>query len=152
MPKVGAMIEVPSAVFLTGPLADRVDFLSVGTNDLAQYVLAADRNDANVATPYDGFHPAVLDAVVRVVRDAHERRTPVTVCGEMAGDPAGALLFLGMGVDGLSMSASGLPRVKLAIRTFRAERARALLAEAMRESDGPPVHDLLIAALEAAGI
>jgi phosphotransferase system, enzyme I, PtsP len=151
-PKVGAMIEVPSAVFLAKALAERVDYLSVGTNDLAQYLLAADRNNPQVATPYDSFHPAVLDAVSKVVRDAHERSTPVTVCGELAGDPAGALALLGMGVDALSMSPASLSRAKLVIRTFTAARARALLASALALEDGLGVHRSLNAALEEAGV
>jgi phosphotransferase system enzyme I (PtsP) len=151
-PRVGAMIEVPSAVFLAKSLAARVDYLSVGTNDLTQYMLAADRNNAQVATPYDGLHPAVLDAVAKVIHDAHERSRPVTVCGELAGDPAGALLLLGMEIDALSMSPTSLARVKLAIRTFTVERARALLETALAEEDGLAVHRLLNAALEEAGI
>ena len=151
-PRVGALIEVPSAVFLTKSLAERVDYLSVGTNDLTQYMLAADRNNAQVATPYDSLHPAVLDAVVKVIHDAHERSTPVTVCGEMAGDPAGALVLLGMGIDALSMSPASLSRVKLVIRTFTAKRARELLDEALGEDDGLSVHRLLNAALEEARI
>lgn len=151
-PRVGAMIEVPSAVFLTKSLAERVDYLSVGTNDLTQYMLGADRNNSQVATPYDSFHPAVLDAVVKVIRDAHERSTPVTVCGEMAGDPAGALVLLGMGIDALSMSPGSLSRVKLVIRTFTAKRARELLGEALAGDDGLSVHRLLNAALEKARV
>jgi phosphotransferase system enzyme I (PtsP) len=150
--KVGAMIEVPSAVFLAKALAERVDYLSVGTNDLAQYLLAADRNNAQVATPYDSVHPAVLDAVAKVVRDAHGRSTPVTVCGELAGDPAGALALLGMGVDVLSMRPASLSRVKLVIRTFTARRARVLLESALALQDGLGVHRLLNAALEEAGV
>lgn len=151
-PRVGALIEVPSAVFLTKRLAERVDYLSVGTNDLTQYMLAADRNNAQVATPYDSLHPAVLDAVVKVIHDAHGRSTPVTVCGEMAGDPAGALVLLGMGIDALSMSPTSLSRVKLVIRTFTADRARQLLDEALGQDDGLSVHRLLTAALEEARI
>jgi len=151
-PRVGAMIEVPSAVFLTKSLAERVDYLSVGTNDLAQYILAADRNNAQVATPYDSLHPAVLDAVATVIHDAHERSTPVIVCGEIAGDPAGALVLLGMGIDALSMSPAGLSRVKVVIRTFTAKRARELFEDALREEDGLSVHRLLNAELEQARV
>jgi phosphotransferase system enzyme I (PtsP) len=102
--RVGVMIEVPSSIFLADTLADRVDFLSIGTNDLTQYMLAVDRNNAQVVTPYDSLHPAVLDAIHHVIKAAHRRDKPVSVCGEMAGDPAGVLLLLGMGVDALSMS------------------------------------------------
>ena len=106
--RVGVMIEVPSAIFLAAALAERVDFLSIGTNDLTQYMLAVDRNNAQVVTPYDSLHPAVLNAIHHVIKEAHLRGKPVSVCGEMAGDPAGALLLLGMGVDALSMSPASL--------------------------------------------
>lgn len=111
-PKVGVMIEVPSAVFLTKALAIRVDYLSIGTNDLAQYVLAADRTNARVTTPNDPLPPSVLNAIDMVVRDAHAVGVPVHVCGEMAGDGAGALVLLGLGVDSLSMSPASFGRVQ----------------------------------------
>jgi phosphotransferase system enzyme I (PtsP) len=152
MPKVGIMIEVPSAVFQAKSLADRVDFFSIGTNDLAQYMLAADRTNPQVATPYDTLHPAVLQAIHRVTLDAHERSTSVSVCGEMAGDPAGALVLLGMGIDALSMSPAALLRVKLVIRTFTAKRARALAEEALGLENGREVFDLLNGALEQTGV
>jgi phosphotransferase system enzyme I (PtsP) len=152
MPKVGIMIEVPSVVFLAKSLADRVEFFSIGTNDLAQYTLAADRTNSQVATPYDALHPAVLHAVHRVILDAHERNTPVSVCGEMAGDPAGALILLGMGIDALSMSPAALLRVKLVIRTFTTKRASALAEEALGLEDGREVFNLLKGALEQTGV
>jgi phosphotransferase system enzyme I (PtsP) len=98
------------------------------------------------------LHPAVLDAVVEVVQKAHERSTPVSVCGELAGDPAGALLLLGAGVDSLSMSPAGLTRVKRVICSFTVDQARALLEAALEEGDGHAVHDLLNAALDRAGL
>jgi phosphotransferase system enzyme I (PtsP) len=152
MPRTGVMIEVPAAVFLTRALAERVDFLSVGTNDLAQYMLAVDRNNKQVATPYDSLHPAVLHAIHQVVHGAHERGTPVSVCGEMAGDPTGALLLLGMGVDALSMSPANLSRVKRVIRSFTSDQARLLLETALGKNDELSVHRLLNDALEEAGI
>ncbi len=151
-PGVGVMIEVPSAVFLAKALAKRVDYLSIGSNDLAQYMLAADRTNAQVTTPYDALHPAVLNAICTVIRDAHEENTPVSVCGEMAGDPAGALVLLGMGADALSMSPGSLARVKLAIRAFTVKRARALADEALGQQDGRQVWRLLNGALERAGV
>jgi phosphotransferase system enzyme I (PtsP) len=147
-PRVGVMIEVPAAVFLIGPLAQRVDFFSVGTNDLTQYMLAVDRNNALVVTPYDSLHPAVLNAIRQVIETAHLHGRPVSVCGEMAGDPAGALLLLGMGVDALSMSPPLLARVKLAIRTFTRQRARVLVDAALGLEDGFAVHRLMNGALE----
>jgi phosphotransferase system enzyme I (PtsP) len=148
----GVMIEVPSAVFLAAALAERVDFLSVGTNDLTQYLLAIDRNNPQVTTPYDGLHPAVLHAIHHVIKAAHLRSKPVSVCGELAGDPAGALLLLGMGVDALSMSAANLARVKLVIRSFTRQRARSLLDEVLEMEDGFAIHRMLNGTLEEAGV
>lgn len=151
-PHVGVMIEVPSAVYLAAALADRVDFLSVGTNDLIQYLLAVDRNNAQVATAYDSLHPAVLNTVRQVIEGAHRQAKPVSVCGEMAGDPTGALLLLGMGVDALSMNLTSLSRIKWVIRSFTQHRARALLDEALGMEDGFAIHCLLNGALEEAGL
>jgi phosphotransferase system, enzyme I, PtsP len=150
-PRVGVMIEVPSAVHLAAALAQRVDFLSVGTNDLAQYMLAVDRNNGQVTTPYDSMHPAVLAAIDHVVKVAHIQQRPVSVCGEMAGDPAGALLLLGMGVDALSMSPASLSRVKLVIRSFTLQRARELLDAALCMEDGFAIHRLMNGSLKEAG-
>jgi phosphotransferase system enzyme I (PtsP) len=150
--RVGVMIEVPSAVFLAAALAERVDFLSIGTNDLAQYMLAVDRNNAQVTTPYDSLHPAVLNAIYYAIKEAHLRGKPVSVCGEMAGDPAGALLLLGMGVDVLSMSPASLAHVKLVIRSVTLQRARSLLDDALRMEDGFAIHRLVNGALEAVGV
>jgi phosphotransferase system, enzyme I, PtsP len=147
-PRVGVMIEVPASVYLTGAFARRVDFFSIGTNDLTQYLLAVDRNNAQVVTPYDSLHPAVLDAVRRVVEIAHRHGKPVSVCGEMAGDPAGALLLLGMGVDSLSMSPALLPAVKRTIRSFSRVRAHLLAAVALQMEDGFAIHRLASGALE----
>ncbi len=137
---------------LAAALAERVDFLSIGTNDLTQYMLAVDRNNAQVVTPYDSLHPAILNAIHHVIKEAHLRGKPVSVCGEMAGDPAGALLLLGMGVDALSMSAASFARVKLVIRSFTQQRARSLLDEALGMEDGFAIHRLLNGALEGVGV
>jgi phosphotransferase system enzyme I (PtsP) len=128
-----------------------VDFFSVGTNDLTQYMLAVDRNNALVVTPYDSLHPAVLNAIRQVIETAHLHGKPVSVCGEMAGDPAGALLLLGMGVDALSMSPALLARAKLAIRSFTRQRARILVDAALGLEDGFAVHRLMNGALEEVG-
>lgn len=152
MPRVGVMIEVPAAVYQVRELARRVNFLSVGTNDLTQYLLAVDRNNAQVAELYDGLHPAVIRALQQIVDGAHEEQTPVSVCGELAGDPAAAILLLGMGVDSLSMSAANLPRIKWVIRTFTQRRARQLLKEALTFEYARAVRNYLNAALEDAGL
>jgi len=151
-PRVGVMIEVPSAVYLARRLANRADFLSIGTNDLTQYLLAVDRNNSRVASLYDALHPAVIDAVNKTIADAHSVGKPVSVCGEMAGDPASALLLLGMGIDSLSMSASSLNRVKWVIRSFDAKNARHHLDAVMDMDEAEGIRSYLNNILEQAGL
>ena len=152
MPEVGVMIEVPSAVYQAGNLARRVDFLSIGTNDLTQYLLAVDRNNARVATLYDSLHPAVIRAILQVVESARVHNKPVSVCGEMAGDPIAALLLLAMGIDSLSMSVSGLSRVKWVIRNTTRERARQILSEVLLLEDAAGIRNYLNETFEKAGM
>ena len=152
MPRVGVMIEVPSAVYQVREIARRVDFLSVGTNDLTQYLLAVDRNNAQVANLYDSLHPAVIRALQQIVDGAQVENTPVSICGEMAGDPAAAILLLGMGIDNLSMSAANLPRVKWVIRSFTRQHASALLSEVLTFEHAYSVRQYLNEALEEAGL
>jgi len=139
-------------VYQVREIARRVNFLSVGTNDLTQYLLAVDRNNARVAGLYDSLHPAVLRSLVQIVEGAKAEKTPVSVCGEMAGDPAAAILLLGMGIDNLSMSAANLPRVKWVIRSFTRRRARSLLKEALTLEYAHAVRNFLNMALEDAGL
>ncbi|MCC5856688.1 MAG: phosphoenolpyruvate--protein phosphotransferase [Ectothiorhodospiraceae bacterium] len=152
MPRVGVMIEVPSAVYETDRLAAKVDFLSIGSNDLTQYLLAVDRNNARVADLYDELHPAVLSAMNHVVQAARPHGTTVSVCGAMAGDPVAAVLLLGMGVQGLSMSVSSLLKIKWVIRSFTRKKARALLEQAWSMERSQDVRHLLNGALEEAGL
>ncbi len=152
MPEVGVMIEVPSAVYQAGNLARRVDFLSIGTNDLTQYLLAVDRNNARVASLYDSLHPAVIRAILQVVESARVHNTPISVCGEMAGDPVAALLLLAMGIDSLSMSVSSLPRVKWVIRNTTRERARQILSEVLMLEDAAGIRKYLNETFEEAGM
>ena len=148
MPQIGIMIEVPSAVYEAQAFAQRVDFLSVGSNDLTQYILAVDRNNARVANLYDALHPAVLKALKQVVDAAHLEGKSVSICGEMAADPAAAILLLGMGYDMFSMSAPMLPRIKWVIRQFSMSRARKLLSEALAMQSPADIRRHLEFALE----
>jgi phosphotransferase system enzyme I (PtsP) len=152
MPQIGVMIEVPSAVYQVEALARRVDFLSVGTNDLTQYLLAVDRNNSHVADIYDNLHPAVLRALIQIVEGAKVYQREVGVCGEMAGNPATAVLLLGMGVDNLSMNAGSLQRVKWVIRSISSSRARELLLASLRCERAVEVQTLLNQALEDMGL
>ncbi|MES9832032.1 MAG: phosphoenolpyruvate--protein phosphotransferase [Candidatus Thiodiazotropha sp. DIVDIV] len=152
MPKVGVMIEVPAAVYQVEALAQRIDFLSVGTNDLTQYLLAVDRNNSHVADIYNDLHPAVLRALIQIVNGASEYGKEVSVCGELAGNPAAAVLLLGMGVDSLSMNGGSLLRVKWVLRSFSSARARELLQTALRCEQAGEVTNLLGNALEDMGL
>jgi len=151
-PPIGIMIEVPSAVYQVAAMARRVDFFSIGTNDLTQYLLAVDRNNSRVAYLYQSLHPAVLRAVQQVVQEAHKLGKPVSVCGEMAGDPAAVLALMGLGVNSLSMNASSLPRVKWVIRSFTMGEAQELLQQAMLLEEPFAIRDLYNSVLEQGGL
>ena len=152
MPQIGVMIEVPSAVYQARALAKRVDFLSVGSNDLTQYILAVDRNNPRVANLYDSLHPAVLRALMQVVDNGHQEGKHVSICGEMAGDPASALLLLAMEFDSLSMNASSVGRVRWAIRHFTKKKAAKLLHEVLSMESAVMIRCHLELALERAGL
>ena len=130
-PQVGVMIEVPAAVYQARELAKRVDFLSVGSNDLTQYLLAVDRNNARVASLYDALHPAMLNALLKIVEGGHAAGVEVSICGEMASDPLAVILLLAMGFDTLSMNSSSLPRIKWVIRNLSIAKARKVLDEVL---------------------
>lgn len=151
MPDVGVMIEVPAAVYQIKELAQRVDFLSVGSNDLTQYLLAVDRNNPRVAGLYQAFHPAVLTALKQIADGAREQGTPVSVCGELAGNPLGAVLLMAMGYDLLSMNATNLPKVKSVIRGISQQWAQELLAEVMQMDSAPIIVATIQLSLEKAG-
>ena len=151
-PPIGMMIEVPSAVYQIGSMAKRVDFFSIGTNDLTQYLLAVDRNNARVASLYESLHPAVLRAIRQVLDEAHKLGKPVSVCGEMAGDPASVLALLGLGVDSLSMNASNFSRVKWVIRSFSRDEARELLEQVWLLEDPGAIRELYNGVLEQGGL
>ncbi|HEY0838708.1 MAG TPA: phosphoenolpyruvate--protein phosphotransferase [Vulgatibacter sp.] len=128
---VGAMIEVPSAAHIADRIAREVDFFSIGTNDLIQYALAIDRQNREVAYLYRPLHLAILRMLRFVVQAARDAGIPVTVCGEMAGDPRNTLVLLGLGMDELSMAPASIPLVRRVIRATTAAEARELLDRAM---------------------
>jgi phosphotransferase system, enzyme I, PtsP len=152
LPPVGVMIEVPAAVYLVRELARQVDFISVGSNDLTQYLLAVDRNNPRVADLYDFLHPAVLQALRLVVAGAHAEGKPVSICGEMAGDPGAAVLLLAMGFDSLSMNATNLPKVKWLLRQITSVRAGELLEELLSMDSPEVIHSTLQLALRQMGL
>jgi phosphotransferase system, enzyme I, PtsP len=143
LPPIGVMVEVPAAVYQARVLARRVDFLSVGSNDLTQYLLAVDRNNARVADLYHLMHPAVLQAINDVARASKAEGIPVSLCGELAADPEGAVLLLAMGYDVLSMNATALPKVKTALRNVNLGEAQELLSEVMEMEHASTIHQRL---------
>jgi phosphotransferase system enzyme I (PtsP) len=134
---LGIMVEVPAAVQIAEILAKKVDFFSIGTNDLIQYTLAADRNNPKMKGYYTPYHPAVLHSLKKVAAAGREAGIPVSLCGEMAADPVGALLLAGMGITDLSMSSPSIPFVKQAICGASFAAAGRLAAEVLQcESTG----------------
>ena len=140
---VGLMIEVPSAVVVADQLAEMADFFSIGTNDLSQYVMAADRDNINVAALPDPFHPAVLRMIKQASDAASRAGTHVAMCGALAGLPEAAGLLVGLGIGELSMNASSIPAQKAALREISAESARKLVQEALTLSSPNEVHELI---------
>ena len=151
-PLVGVMVEVPAAVYQVRRFARRVDFISVGSNDLTQYLLAVDRNNPRVANLYVSYHPAVLRALQFISSEAHRENATVSICGELASEPAGALLLMAMGYDVLSMNATNLPKIKATIRAVSKEDADELLAEVLSMDDADKIQSLMTERLTELGI
>jgi phosphotransferase system enzyme I (PtsP) len=152
LPRIGAMIEVPSAVYQIEDICALTDFVSIGTNDLTQYLLAVDRNNENVADLYSSLHPAVLKAMRQIVQGAALSDTPVSVCGELAGDPLGVMALLGMGIDSLSMSVGSLLRAKKVIMSFSIDELRELLEQALEISDAVLIRQMYASKLDERGL
>jgi phosphotransferase system enzyme I (PtsI) len=128
---LGAMVETPSAAIIADLLADESEFLSIGTNDLIQYALAADRQDEHVGYLYHPLHPAILRSIQTVVMAANKRGKPVAMCGDMAGDPRFTWVLLGLGLRSLSMAPRQIPMVKSIIRSTRLGEAQKLTDDIM---------------------
>ena len=143
------MLEVPSVIFQMEALAKRVDFFSVGSNDLTQYLLAVDRNNSQVANLYDAFHPGVLRALHNIAKQSAQYLTPISLCGELASQPAGAILLLAMGFDKISMNGHNVPRIKWVIRHISFEQAQSILEKTLTLTTAKQVHSYLNEQLEA---
>ena len=139
---VGAMVEVPSVALRPDEFASEVDFFSIGTNDLTQYVLAIDRNNDMVADRYDALHPAVLTLIQRTIEGARKHDIPVSLCGEIGSAPYAIPILLGLGLDAISASPTYLPPVKRIIRSIRQADASALAADVLAAADVEEVHAL----------
>ena len=143
LPPIGVMVEVPAAVYQARAFARRADFLSVGSNDLTQYLLAVDRNNARVADLYHAYHPAVLQALMQVAEAARLEGKQISICGELAGDPGAAVLLMAMGYDVLSMNATNLTKVKKALRNIRYDEATQVLSDVLELENSEEVHHRL---------
>jgi phosphotransferase system enzyme I (PtsI) len=150
--KVGAMIEIPSAAVAADLLAPEVDFFTIGTNDLIQYTLAVDRNDDRVSDLYEPLHPAVLRLIRMVRRAAARHRIPVSLCGEMASDPALVGLLVGLGLTEFSMTPGAIPIVRQVIQELSAAEARRLAGHALRLATAAEIEHYLFDALAASAI
>ena len=152
LPPIGVMVEIPAAVYQARLYARHTDFLSVGSNDLTQYILAVDRNNAQVSDLYQPLHPSVLKALRDVVEAAAAEGKETTICGEVAGDPAAALLLVGMGYRTLSMGAANLLKIKAVLRRFSFAELRGILAEVETMEHAVEIRDHLLQKLHRAGL
>ena len=146
--ETGIMVEIPSAALLSRKLARVVDFFSIGTNDLTQYTLAAERGNPLLADLADAFHPAVLRLIDEVVQAAHAEGKRVGVCGELGGDPLAAPVLIGLGVDELSLNASGIPRTKSIVRMVELPKVRKLAEEVLQTESAAEARKLAQTFLE----
>jgi len=140
---VGAMIEVPSALLQIDRVCEAVDFVSVGTNDLVQYLLAVDRDNPWVSDLYEPYHPAVMQALAQIAEAARAHRIPSAVCGDIASDPAVALLLLGLGYTSISVSPQFIPEIKYAIRRTERRAVESLAREVLGAANSEAVHQAL---------
>lgn len=151
-PRLGVMVEVPSMVFMLGHLASRVDFISVGTNDLTQYLLAVDRNNTRVASLYDSLHPAMLRVLQHIANEAERHGIDLCLCGEMAGDPMCVAVLVGMGYRHLSMNGRSVARVKYLLRHISLEEAQQLAERSLEAQLATEVRHQIASFMERRGI
>jgi phosphotransferase system enzyme I (PtsP) len=149
---LGIMIEVPSAALQAEELAREVDFLSLGTNDLIQYLLAVDRNNRKVASLYEPLHPAVLRAIAGTVRAAKKSGKPLGICGEMAADPVCALVLIGFGIDQLSMGSFYIPSIKRLVRSIEYSSAREMARRVLEMSSAQEIKGYLFGMMKKLGV
>ena len=141
--EIGIMVEVPSAALMAERFAPNVDFFSIGTNDLSQYTLAAERGNASVASLADPLHPAVLKLISTTVRAAAAHEHGSDICGEVAGDARATGLLLGLGLTELSMAPPSIAGVKDAVRTIHSEQAGRLADRALQSDSAASVRRML---------
>ena len=144
LPPMGIMIETPGAALSADALALEADFFAIGTNDLSMYTLAVDRGESDVAHLYDPLHPAVLRLVQFATEAALRVRMPVSVCGEMAGNPKLTSLLLGLGLRSFSMNASAVPRVKQAVRGLSGDDCTRFARRVMDQTDPARIREMIL--------
>jgi multiphosphoryl transfer protein len=141
--ELGIMVEIPSAALLAPVLAQEVDFFSIGTNDLTQYTLAAERGNPALSHLSDGLHPAVLKLISQVVEASHQAGKWTGICGELGGDPEATAILVGLGVDELSLNPAGIPRIKSIIRDLTMDTTQALASQALQCKTSAEVRQLV---------
>ncbi len=141
--KIGCMIEIPSAAMIVDAIAENCDFLSIGTNDLIQYLLAVDRVNDMISDLYEPYHPAVIRTIKHIVDGAHSKGVKVSVCGEMAGDPIFSSLLIGLGVDELSVAPTSFAEIKYLIRHLSVEKAKTMANETLGLTNPIRIYQIL---------
>ena len=144
---IGVTIEIPAAAYTADLLAPEVDFFTIGTNDLIQYCLAVDRADERVSRLYEPLHPAILRMILNVRRAAARQRIPVSVCGEMASDPALLALLVGLGLTEFSMTPGAIPVAKRVLAELRQDELRTLARRILRLATVDEIERELLAAI-----
>ncbi|PKH25032.1 phosphoenolpyruvate--protein phosphotransferase PtsP [Enterobacterales bacterium CwR94] len=150
--RIGVMVEVPSMIFMISHLSQRVDFISVGTNDLTQYLLAVDRNNTRVASLYDSLHPAMLHALRNIAQEAERAGLEICICGEMAGEPMSVVVLIGLGFYHLSMNGKNVPRIKYLLQHIEREEAQVLAGQVLNAQLAKDVRQHVAAFMEQRGL
>ena len=151
-PDIGILVEVPAMIYLLPLIVSKIDFVSVGTNDLTQYLLAVDRNNARVADVYETTHPAVIMALKEIRETCKQLDLPVCICGELAGDPIGAVLMVGLGYTSLSMNTSNVAKVKYILRKSNSSELKRLATKALIQPYGQNIYTMMQRFFEHKGI
>ncbi len=152
IPRIGIMVEVPAVAYNLESFVKHIDFISVGTNDLIQYLLAVDRNNVRVAGLYDSFHPAVIKTLYHIAKTAKQANISASVCGEIASDPLAVILLIAMGYESLSMNYNNIAKIKWLIRSIKLSEAKQLLNQIVEMSCSLEIKESLIKMLERAGL
>ncbi|WP_435235541.1 phosphoenolpyruvate--protein phosphotransferase [Psychromonas sp. PT13] len=152
LPELGVMVEIPSSIFIIPQLAAEIDFVSIGSNDLIQYLLAVDRNNSRVAALFDSYHPAVLQALKLIIDNCKRYELEASVCGELAGDPIGALMLIGLGYEKLSMNATNMSKIKYLINTVSREELQYCVDQALVANNGQQIRRVFSDYLDEKGL